>query len=141
MPSVFILDDDREMGNALRLLFKLLRYQPTVFRHARELARYMLAVPEQPDLLVVDMNMPEVNGMDVVRWIRGSRRFQRLPVMVLSTETHPELVQDAIAAGADAYVFKPATLEDLEAGLQRVFPTSGQCDQLGEDSPRSLHLA
>jgi DNA-binding response OmpR family regulator len=122
MPSVFILDGDREMGNAVRLLFKLLRYQPTVFRHARELARHMLAAPDLPDLLVMDMSLPEVNGMDVVRWIRGSRRFRRIPLIILSSETHPELVHDAMTAGVNAYVFKPATLEDLDAAVKRVLP-------------------
>jgi DNA-binding response OmpR family regulator len=80
----------------------------------------MLAAAALPDLLVVDMNMPEVNGMDVVKWIRGSKRFQTVPILMLSSETHPELVRAAVEAGANAYLFKPTTLEDLEAALKKV---------------------
>jgi two-component system KDP operon response regulator KdpE len=121
MPTAYIVDDEHEMAKAVRLLFKLLHYEAELFKHPRDLARHMLASPQLPDLLIVDMSMPEVNGMDVVRWIRGSKRFRAIPIIVLSSETHPELVQDALKAGANAYVFKPATLEDLEAALNSVF--------------------
>jgi DNA-binding response OmpR family regulator len=121
MPVVYIVDDDQQMAKAIRLLFKLLHYEAQLFHHPRELARHMLAAPTLPDLLVVDMSMPEINGMDVVRWIRGSNRFKALPILMLSSETHPELVEDAIRAGANAYLFKPTTLEDLEASLNGIF--------------------
>jgi DNA-binding response OmpR family regulator len=121
MPIAYIVDDDHEMAKAVRLLFKLLRYDSQLFHHPRDLARHMLSTRVRPHLLVVDMSMPEVNGMDVVRWIRGSKSFKHIPIIVLSSETHPELVEDAIRAGASAYVFKPAMLEDLEAALDTVF--------------------
>lgn len=120
MTTVYIVDDDQEMAKAVRMFFRLLRYETTLFNHPRELARHMLAADSRPDLLVVDMSMPEVNGMDVVKWIRSSKRFSDLPVIVLSSETHPELVDDVVAAGASAYLFKPTTLEDLEATLKKV---------------------
>lgn len=121
MPVVYIVDDDKEMAKAIRLLFKLLRYEAQLFHHPRDLARHMLDTPTLPDLLVVDMSMPEINGMDVVRWIRGSKSFKTIPILVLSSETHPELVEDAIRAGANAYLFKPTTLEDLEASVTGIF--------------------
>lgn len=121
MPVVYILDDDQEMAKAIRLLFKLLRYEAQLFKHPRDLARHMLETPALPDLLVVDMSMPEINGMDVVRWIRGSKSFKSIPILVLSSETHPELVEDALRAGANAYLFKPTTLEDLEASVNGIF--------------------
>jgi two-component system KDP operon response regulator KdpE len=121
MTNVYIVDDDQEMAKAVRLFFRLLHYDTTLFNHPRALARHMLASPTLPDLLIVDMSMPEVNGMDVVRWIRGSKRFRQIPLIVLSSETHPELVEDALATGANAYIFKPVTLEELEAALHQVF--------------------
>ncbi len=121
MPVVYIVDDDQQMAKAIRLLFKLLHYDAQLFHHPRDLARHMLAASTLPDLLVVDMSMPEINGMDVVRWIRGSTRFKTLPILVLSSETHPELVEDALRAGANAYLFKPTTLEELEASVTGIF--------------------
>ena len=121
MPDVYIVDDDQEMSRAVRLLFKLLRYEAQTFSRARDLAHHLLAAPALPDLLVLDMNMPDVNGMDVVKWIRGSKRFKEIPMIVLSSETYPDLVNEALTAGANAYLFKPVTLEELEATLKKVF--------------------
>lgn len=121
MPIAYIVDDQQELANATRLLFKLLRYDALLFSHPRDLARHMLASPTLPDLLVVDMSMPEVNGMDVVKWIRRSKRFRAIPILVLSAETHPELVKDALKAGANAYLFKPVTLEELDEAVKYVF--------------------
>ncbi|HLF00521.1 MAG TPA: response regulator [Anaerolineales bacterium] len=118
-PRVYIVDDEEDMAKAIGLLFKILRYKSDLFANARDLARYMLASAALPNLLLVDMVMPEVNGMDVIKWIRGSKRFKSIPIIVLSNETHPELLNDALAAGANAYLFKPATLEDLENALIR----------------------
>jgi DNA-binding response OmpR family regulator len=124
VPTVFIVDDDKDMANAVRMMFRLLRFEGTTFHNARDLASHMLASPNLPDLLLVDMSMPEVNGMDVVRWIRRSHKFKNIPIIILSAEIHPELVKDAIAAGANDYLFKPILLEDLEVALTRVFGKS-----------------
>lgn len=121
MPIAYIVDDQQELANAVRLLFKLLRYDALLFRHPRDLARHMLTSVALPDLLVVDMSLPEVNGMDVVKWIRRSKRFKAIPILVLSAETHPELVHDALAAGANAYLFKPVTLEELRDAVNHIF--------------------
>lgn len=121
MPIAYIVDDQHELANAMRLLFRLLHFDALLFSHPRDLARHMLASKTLPDLLVVDMSMPEVNGMDVVKWIRRSKRFKSVPILVLSAETHPELVNDVLAAGADAYLFKPITLEELDETLKQIF--------------------
>src|SRR6185436_18658915 len=121
MPITYIVDDQKELANATRLLFKLLRYDALLFSHPRDLARHMLTSAALPDLLVVDMSMPEVNGMDVVKWIRRSKRFRFIPILILSAETHPELVNDALDAGANAYLFKPVTLEELADAVNHIF--------------------
>lgn len=121
MQTVLIVDDDKEMANAVRMMFRLLRFEGKAFLSARDLAAYMLASPQLPDLLLVDMSMPEVNGMDVVKWIRKSNRFRSIPIIILSAEIHPELIHDAMSAGANDYLCKPILLEDLETSLRRVF--------------------
>jgi DNA-binding response OmpR family regulator len=137
MPIAYIVDDQQELANATRLLFKLLHYDAILFAHPRDLARHMLAALALPDLLVVDMSMPEVNGMDVVKWIRRSKRFRAIPILILSAETHPELVKDALKAGANAYLFKPVTLEELEEALRHIFhPLDPQPESLTATSAR-----
>lgn len=60
-----------------------------------------------PDLLVLDLDMPEVNGLELCRLVRGDPRWATLPVLVLTASTDARIVQQVFAAGADDYVSKP----------------------------------
>ena len=124
MRTVIIVDDDREMSKAVRMLFKLLGFETQIFTNARDFARYLLTAKTLPDLLMLDLNIPQVSGLDVLEWIRRTERFKHLPVIVLSSETYPRLVEHVTQAGANAYLFKPVTLEDLERTVNQVLGLS-----------------
>lgn len=120
MQQAVIIDDDRDMANAIKLMFKLLDLDGIVFTRPREGATYLLNAPKLPALAIVDLNMPEVTGWDVLEFIRRHPRLKDLPVIILTYETYPRFVEQAKAAGADAYLSKPVTLEELEATVQKV---------------------
>lgn len=61
------------------------------------------------ELLCVDYNMPEMNGIELLTEMREQSRFDDLPVMMVTTETHLESISSALAVGADEYVMKPFT--------------------------------
>lgn len=63
------------------------------------------------DLALVDWNMPVMAGIDFVRNVRGSDRYSAMRIMMVTTESDIENVQQALAAGADEYVMKPFTRE------------------------------
>jgi len=69
-------------------------------------------------LALVDWNMPEMNGLDLLRWIRSDSRFTQTRVVMVTTETEMEQVAIAIEAGASEYVMKPFTKEILIDKLQ-----------------------
>ena len=120
MRTVFIVDDDQEMARAVKMLFKLLDFEATLFPNARDFARHLLAAATLPDLLMLDLNIPQVSGLDVLEWLRKTERFKTVPVIVLSSETYPRLVDHVTRAGANAYLFKPITLEELEKTVKKI---------------------
>ncbi len=61
------------------------------------------------DLLCVDYNMPEMNGIELLTEMREQPRFDDLAVMMVTTETHVESITSALALGANEYVMKPFT--------------------------------
>ncbi len=61
------------------------------------------------DLLCVDYNMPEMNGIELLTEMSEQPRFDDLPVMMVTTETHVESINAALSVGADEYVMKPFT--------------------------------
>lgn len=70
-----------------------------------------------PTLLVLDLKMPEMSGIDVLRWLRTQPTLAKIPVLLLSSSTQPSDIEDATKFGANAYAIKPGTPQRLEAML------------------------
>ena len=120
MKNIWIVDDDEEMSRAIKLMLKLLDCNATAFLGARPAAQSLLA-GQQPDLLMLDINMPEVSGLDMLEFVRRRKEWKDLPVIMLSTEAADVTVDKAMALGADAYVSKPVTIDELEKALNSAF--------------------
>jgi CheY-like chemotaxis protein len=116
MNQVWIVDDDEEIGEALRSMLRLLNYDQRFFTDARSSARALITEPT-PDLILIDINMPEVSGIELLDFIRSKPRWDSLPVVIISAETAPTAVENARQHGADGYLFKPITLGELQAGI------------------------
>jgi len=116
--QVWVVDDDQEMINAMRLMLELLEFQVTGFLKARNAAQALLA-GKQPDLVLLDINMPEVSGLDLLEFLRRRPEWKDLPVVMLSTEAADVTVDQALSLGADDYITKPVTLEELEQAVQK----------------------
>jgi len=122
--QVWIVDDDEEMNRAVQLMLRLLGFRARYFLAARPAAKALLA-GERPDLIVLDINMPEVTGLDFLEFLRLRKEFKNVPVVMLSTEAADMLVDKALALGADTYVTKPVALEELEAAMRKAFRSHG----------------
>jgi DNA-binding response OmpR family regulator len=125
MKRVWIVDDDEEMSRAVQLMFKLLDYETRSFLGARPAAQALLG-GELPDLFILDINMPEVSGIDLLEFLRRRGESKDLPVIMLSTEAADVTVDRALALGADAYITKPVALDELETALHKAFMAHGK---------------
>ncbi|MBC8505405.1 MAG: response regulator [Anaerolineales bacterium] len=113
MKTVWYVEDDGEMIKAIKLLLKLLDYETRSFLDCKKAAQAMLD-GDRPDLMLVDINMPIVTGMDLLKYVRSRADFDQVPVVMLSSEVADASVNEATELGADGYLFKPVTIEDLE---------------------------
>src|SRR4030042_3765456 len=86
MPQAWIVDDDDEMSHAVRLMLQLLDHTVVVHREARSAARALLA-GGRPDVIVLDINIPQVSGIDFLEFVRMRPELNDLPVLMLSSET------------------------------------------------------
>ncbi|HZZ56715.1 MAG TPA: response regulator [Opitutaceae bacterium] len=81
-----------------------------------------LSRQERPKLVLLDLNMPRVGGMEVLRWVRGEPHLAGLPVAILSSSNQKKDLEGAQILGADAYFVKPASvlqLTELVAGMRQ----------------------
>jgi DNA-binding response OmpR family regulator len=113
MKKIWIVDDDEEMTRAIRLMLQLIDFEATAFFNARSATQALLA-GNRPDLMILDINMPEVSGLDLLEFLRRRTEWKNMPVVMLSTEAADVTVDKAINLGADGYVTKPVTIEELE---------------------------
>lgn len=70
-----------------------------------------------PDLALVDWNLPGRNGLEFVRALRADRRFERVRLVMVTTELESKQVLEALRAGVDEYLMKPFTRETFESKL------------------------
>ncbi|MCB9135809.1 MAG: response regulator [Anaerolineales bacterium] len=111
------IDDDAEMGYIIRLMLKSLGFEARSFLHPREAVQLMLN-GTSPDLIILDMNMPGVTGIDVLEFIRSRERWDHISIVILSVESADEMVERAMNLGADGYVFKPMTMDELDEAIE-----------------------
>lgn len=109
---VLIVDDDPDIQQLIRLLLARIGVDATTAGSAMEAAR-ILRTPPLPDLMILDLMLPEINGTDFLRQMRAKELFDDLPVMVLSALIDSEHIREALDAGADRYLTKPYIASNL----------------------------
>ncbi len=122
-PRVLVVEDDPEMQRALALNLTARGYAVTIAANGTEALNEAAAV--SPDVIVLDMGLPDLDGMDVIRAIRG---YTRTPIVVLSGRVGSGDKVDALEAGADDYVTKPFDVNELVARLRAATRRAGPAD-------------
>lgn len=120
MREIWVVDDDEEMGRAVGLMLELLDCRVTAFNSIRAAAQSVVS-GKKPDLIVLDLNMPEVSGLDMVEFLRRRPESKELPIVMLSSEADDDTIDKALELGADSYILKPVTVEELEKAMATAF--------------------
>ncbi len=113
MTKLLLIDDDRSLLRALEIGLDAKGYETASCRNAAEgLAQ---AVNFAPDLILLDLGLPDLNGIEFCRRLRS---FSELPILVLSAAEDDNQKVAALDAGADDYVTKPFSMAELEARIR-----------------------
>ena len=85
-------------------------------------AKRLTETTEPPDLVLLDISLPSLSGLDVLRAIRTTQEWQWIPVIVLSAETRPGTIVEATTLGATEYLKKPFSHECLMKAVEPFLP-------------------
>jgi len=121
---ILVVDDDDQLRRALRINLAARKYE--VLTAADATSALQIAGRDRPDLAIVDLGLPDLDGVDVVRGLRG---WTSIPIIVLSARDAQAAKVEALDAGADDYVTKPFGMDELlariRAALRRTAPEPG----------------
>ena len=112
---VLIVDDEPQILRALRINLTARQYDVVTAADGGQALR--AATEEHPDLVVLDLGLPDMDGVQVIRSLRG---WTPVPIVVLSGRTDSGDKVDALDAGADDYVTKPFSVDELLARIRAV---------------------
>ncbi|BAY64057.1 two-component response regulator [Calothrix brevissima NIES-22] len=115
--KVMILDDDQEWLRTLPTLLKPWGFKVTTLADPQQFWTVLQAVT--PDALVLDVNMPQINGFELCQILRSDPHWQRLPVLFLSVLTDAASQNQAFTVGADDYLCKPVKGVELANRILR----------------------
>ena len=101
-----IVDDSRALRKILGEMLRQAGVTVIEAANGREALKKLSDTP-RPDVALIDWNMPEMNGLELVVALRASEEFATLPIIMVTTETEIEQMSVALAAGANEYVMKP----------------------------------
>lgn len=120
MTRILVVDDDPTLLRALTINLRARHFEVDVAHNGTDALRLAAS---RPDVVVLDLGLPDLDGVDVVRGVRG---WSAVPIIVLSARDTESAKVDALDAGADDYITKPFGMDELlariRAALRRATP-------------------
>jgi CheY-like chemotaxis protein len=121
---VLIVDDEVAFGNVMREVLDSFGMDVRVSVGAQAALEQMRRDP--PDLLMVDVMMPEIDGLSLIRLVQKEPAWLGIPILVVSARASQADMHEALFAGADAFLAKPFTADELRQALRPFLPKGSQ---------------
>jgi two-component system alkaline phosphatase synthesis response regulator PhoP len=116
--KIIIVEDEPDTAEMFAEMMRLSGHQ--VLKSYGGTPAIALISHEVPDVVVLDVMMPDLSGLEVLRYIRRDPRLEQIPVIVVSAKSLPSDIKDGLDAGANIYLTKPVAFQDLNAAVRRV---------------------
>ena len=130
-PTVLMIEDHNDTACLIRFILERNGY---AVRHAPDgwHAKRLTETAEPPDLVLLDISLPSLSGLEVLRAIRSTPEWQWIPVIILSVDTREDTMAEATTLGATEYLKKPFSQERLMKAVALFLPrpTDQQAPQL-----------
>lgn len=119
MTEALIIDDNRTTADALGQMLNVLGFK-TRMAYGSSAAMSILGSGFTPKFICLDINMPGVDGIEILAYLRREPRLIPVPVFVITSDDQPETRKKVMKLGANVMLIKPATIDALENALKKV---------------------
>ena len=121
LPKILIVDDSLSVRNSLSQLMQDSGYQPMLARDGREAV--IILDSEKPDVVLTDLEMPRMNGLELVSYIRNSSEWKELPVVMITSRNMSKHRQQAAQAGVNRFIAKPFSDDEVLEAIDEQLAT------------------
>ncbi len=115
-----VVDDSRPIRRIESDILQELGFETGVAVNGKDAMTQLDALESLPEVILVDWNMPEMDGLEFIRTLRRNKRYAGVVVVMVTTETETDQMLRALSAGADEYLMKPFQKEGLVDKLRLV---------------------
>jgi len=123
-PTIIIVDDDTELLKLIALLLQRIQANAITMPDGASALNYLSSTV--PDLIILDLMLPDIDGLDVLRTVRRMRHLDRVPVLILTARADSECVRQGLDLGADSYITKPYVANNLLDRVRLLLSTGHQ---------------
>ena len=118
-PQILVIEDDEATRNMLATALTRAGYRVALAVHGLDGLMQIDRASPKPQLLLVDIMIPEIDGLSLVRALRTKPETRNIPVVFITAKTDSRTIAEGISVGAKYYVTKPFVLDDLLAKVRR----------------------
>lgn len=119
-PMILLIDDEKAYAEVIRDALRSRGVDVEIACNATE--ALFIFQQSKPDLILLDVMMPEIDGLTLLKWLREHSEDEDIPIHIVSAKTMPEAREAAISAGANGFLAKPFTMGELQDVLAQYLP-------------------
>jgi CheY-like chemotaxis protein len=123
--TVLIIEDEADAAELFAEMMRVSGFR--VLKTSSSTPALSLIATEKPDLVILDIMMPEISGLDILREMRQDPGLAKIPVVVVSAKSMPADIKIGMEAGASTYLTKPVGFLELKEAVERALsnPSAG----------------
>lgn len=122
--TVMIIEDEVDAAELFSEMMRINGFR--VIKMFSSAPAIPIIAQEKPDIILLDVMMPDISGLEVLRYIRREPELASIPVIILSAKSMPGDIKIGIEAGASMYLTKPVGFLDLKQAVEQVLKTTSQ---------------
>jgi len=116
--TIVVIEDEQEAAEMFAEMMRVSGFR--VLKATSSAPGMQLIASERPDAVVLDIMMPDISGLDVLRFMREDPQLAKIPVIVVSAKSMPADIKMGLEAGASVYLTKPVGYLDLKDAVEKV---------------------
>lgn len=133
-PFAFIVEDDRDIVALFRHVLDLAGYQTEIALHGK--AAIDLLTKRTPDIILLDLGLPGISGVEILSFMRADERLRNIPVIVITANSH---MVDTIPIKPQLVLLKPVNIEQMTDLILRICPTDKPMESIPWDAPTGVY--